>query len=186
MDNELIFVRHAKTKIDKSIPIENWVLTEEGQRNAKEIAQSREFDDGDILISSSEKKSYLTLKPLADKLGKKIIQIKDLSEIKRPDSEKLSSEEYIEMKVKIFNDRDFSMHDWETANHALERFRNAVNQIDRGYENKKILICSHGTVMSLYFAYLQHQLDNLMERWKSLKFGAVGIVKNNGVVRDIV
>ncbi|MBU2503587.1 MAG: histidine phosphatase family protein, partial [Nanoarchaeota archaeon] len=89
-------------------------------------------------------------------------------------------------KVKIFEDRDFSQYDWETANHALKRFKDAVTQIDDEQENKKILICSHGTVITLYFAYLQDKLNDLMRRWKDLKFGAVGIIKNKKVITDVI
>lgn len=185
-NNEMIFIRHAKTKVDKNNPIENWVLTDEGEKQAQDLANSGEFDNVDILISSNENKSYLTIKFLADKLNKEIIKIEDLGEIKRPDSEKLSSEEYEEMKVKIFNNLDFTDKGWETANHALKRFKDAVYEIDRKYDNKKILICSHGTVMTLYFTHMKNELDNLMERWKKLEFGAVGIIKDNKVVEDII
>ncbi len=186
MNNELIFIRHAKTKKDTNIPIEDWVLTEEGEKQAEQIANSGEFDDVDILISSDENKAYLTIKPLADKLNKKIIRIKNLGEIKRPDSEKLPTEEYEDIKKKIFEDLDYTEYNWETANHALKRFKKAIEENDKEYDNKKILICAHGTVLTLYFAYLSNKLNELMTRWKSLEFGSHGIVKNNKVVEDIV
>ena len=186
MMNELIFMRHTKTKVDKNIPIKDWSLTEEGFKQAEKIANSGEFDNVDILISSNENKAYLTIKPLADKLNLEIIKIKDLGEVKRPNSEKLTSEEYEKMKKMIFEDLNFTKYDWETANHALKRFKSAVDKINRKYENKKILICSHGTVMTLYFAYLLNKLNELMSRWKSLEFGSRGIVKDNKVMGDIV
>ena len=186
MENELIFIRHAKTKIDKDVPIEDWVLAEEGQGKTKELANSGEFDDADLLICSKEDKSFLTIEPIAKKLHKEIIRVEDLGEVKRPNSEILSSEEYKKMKVKMFGDLNFTDKGWETANHALRRFKEAVERINNKYENKKIIICSHGTVMTLYFAYLQDELGNLMNRWKSLEFGAMGIVKDNKVVKDII
>lgn len=186
MNNEFIFIRHAKTKMDKDTPIEKWGLSEEGEKQSQEIVNSSEFENADILISSEQDKAYLTIKPLADKLGKTIIKIKELGEIKRPDSEKLSSEEYQNIKNKIFGDLDFKYKDWETPNEALSRFKQAIEELDQKYENKKIIIASHGTVMSLYFAYLLGELSNLIERRKSLNFGTIGIIKNNKVVRDII
>lgn len=185
-NNELIFIRHTKTKIDKETPIENWVLTEEGEKQAEELANSEKFDDVEVLICSNEDKSYLTIKPLADKLNKDIIRIKELGEIKRRGSEKLTSGEYEKMKIKIFEDLDFTNHGWETANHALDRFNKAIEKIKEEYDNKKIVICSHGTVMTLYFAYLKNEMANLFERWRNLKFGGMGIVKDNKVLRDII
>ena len=186
MNNELIFIRHAQTKIDKEVPIADWDLTEEGYQDSEKVKDVQEFQDIDILISSTERKAYLTIKPLAEKLEKEIIQIKDLSEISRGDAGALTKEEYNEMKVKVFQDLDFTDHGWETCNHALERFSKAVEEIDNKYENKKILISAHGTVMTLYFAKLQNKLDDLMGRWKSLGFCDYGIIKNGEVVKDIV
>jgi len=186
MNNELIFIRHAKTKVDKEIPIENWVLTEEGIKQAQGVANISDFHDADLLISSDEEKAYLTLRPLADKLGKKILKVSELGEIKRPNSEKLTLEQYEAMKVKIFQDLNYSDYDWETANSALSRFKQAIEKIDNKYANKKIIICAHGTVMTLYFASLAGEMNDLMKRWKGLEFGAVGIIKNKKLIRDIV
>ncbi len=186
VNNEIIFVRHAKTKLDKSIPIENWILTADGEKCAKELAKNEMFDNADILISSEEEKAFLTLEPLAKRLGKKIIKIKEFGEISRPGSEKLTSDEYEGMKIRIFQDMDFTAFGWETANHALNRFTDAVNRIDKKYEGKKIVICTHGTVMTLYFAKLAGKLDKLFERWDALDFGNYGMVENGRIVKDIV
>ncbi|MBT4376976.1 histidine phosphatase family protein [archaeon] len=186
MENEIIFIRHAQTKMDKEIPINDWDLTEEGYIHSEKVKDIDKFQDVDVLISSNEKKAYLTIKPLADKMGKEIIKIKNLGEIERVNSEMMPTEEYKEMKVKVFQDLDFTDHGWETCNHALERFSKTVKEIDKQYENKKIIISSHGTMMTLYFAKLQGKLDDLMSRWKSLGFCDYGIIKNGEVVKDIV
>ena len=115
-NNTLIFIRHAKTKVDKSLPIENWILTEDGNASAKKLSEKTEFNNLDLLISSDEEKAYQTLKPLADKLGKQIIKVAGLGEIKRPNSEKLTLQEYDLLKEKIFRDLDYSAQGWGTAN----------------------------------------------------------------------
>jgi broad specificity phosphatase PhoE len=186
MNNTFVFVRHAKTKVDKEVPIEDWILTEDGSKSAIELADTEIFDDADILVSSNEKKAYLTIEPLAKRINKIIIQIEELGEIKRPNSEKLTTEQYEEMKVKIFKNLDYTELNWETANHALMRFREAVDKLNKKYTEKKILICAHGTVMTLYFAYLQNKLGDLFSRWEGLGFGSYGLVKNQKVIKDIV
>jgi len=67
MNNTLIFIRHAKTKIDKEVPIADWDLTEEGYAQAEEIKDIKEFQDVEVIISSTEQKASLTVKSLADK-----------------------------------------------------------------------------------------------------------------------
>lgn len=52
----MYFFRHGKTLVDNATPIVDWILTEEGVRNAQEIAQSGVFDDVDVIYSSTEKK----------------------------------------------------------------------------------------------------------------------------------
>lgn len=186
MENTLIFIRHAQTKIDKDIPIKEWDLTEKGYEDSERIKDVQEFQDINILISSAEKKAYLTIKPLSDKLKKEIIQINDLNEIDRSNAGALSKEEYDGMKIKIFQDLNFTDHGWETCNHALKRFSEAIEEIDKKYQKEKILISTHGTVMTLYFAKLQNKLDDLMQRWKSLDFCDYGIIKNGEVIKDII
>ncbi len=186
MNNELIFIRHAETKVDKNISIPEWDLTEDGYVHANDIKDIPEFQDVDILISSTENKSYLTIKPLADKLGKEIIKIEELGEVVRGDGETLSLEEYNKMKKKLFEDFDFSKNGWESVNHALNRYSKAVKKIDEEYNHKKILICTHGTVMTLYFAKLQDKMNDLMNRRKTMDEEDWGIIKNGKIIKDIV
>ena len=185
MNNTLIFLRRAETKKKKNIPVSKWVLTEEGKQKSEDLVKTGIFDDVDIIISSKEVKAYQTAKPFAKKLNKRIIQIKELSELNRDKGKTMTKEYYDKMKVKIFEDLDYTDFGWETSNHALNRFKKAVKKIDKKYENKKILIVAHGTVMTLYFAFLQNKLNDLFSRWKGLDFCGYGIVKNNKVVKDI-
>ncbi|NOX71557.1 MAG: histidine phosphatase family protein, partial [Candidatus Micrarchaeota archaeon] len=159
MNNTIIFLRHAETKKDAAIPVSKWVLTERGKRCAKELAESGIFDDVDVIIVSGEMKSYQTALPFSYKTDKKIIRMPELNEINRDASGLMSKEEYDEMKRKIFEDLDFTDLGWESARHALERFASAIRMIDKYYVDKKILIVSHGTVMTLYFAHLQDKMN---------------------------
>jgi len=123
--------------------------------------------------------------PLAKKLNKKIIRIRELGEINRDKGKVISKEEYDKLKVRIFEDLDLSVEGWETSRHALQRFEKAINRINGQYNNKKIIIASHGTVMTLFFASKAKQMSQLIKRWKSLKFLDYGIIKNNQVLKDI-
>jgi broad specificity phosphatase PhoE len=186
MANKLIFIRHARTKVDKTVPVERWVLTEDGAEASRKLAESGIFDYVDVLISSNEEKAFLTIKPLADRLGKPIRRVEALGEIKRPNSEQLSLQEYEEMKTRMFKDLDWTDRGWETANHALGRFKAAVDAINKEYESKTLLISAHGTVLTLYFASLQGRMGELFQRWEGLGFGSYGIVEDGKVTKDIV
>ncbi|MBI3031852.1 histidine phosphatase family protein [Candidatus Woesearchaeota archaeon] len=79
-----------------------------------------------------------------------------------------------------------SRHRWETAQNALSRYEDSIEQINKEYEGKNILIVSHGTVMSLYFAKLTGTMGQIVEREKKLGYCDYGIVKDGHVVKDIV
>jgi len=144
------------------------------------------FDNVDVIISSKEIKAYQTVLPLSKRLNKPIKRIRELGEINRDKGKVMSKEEYDKLKIKIFDDLDLSVEGWETSRHALERFENGINKINSRYNNKHILIAAHGTVMNLYFAKKQKKMNELMKRWKSLKFLDYGIIRNNKIVKDIV
>ncbi len=186
MNNTLIFIRHAETKKDWNTIITDWDLTDSGKQEAEKLADNRELQDADIIISSIENKAFLTIRPLAQKLGKEIIQVNDLRELERGGGEGIPTEKYKQMKKALFEDFDHNDFGWETPNHALSRFKKAVSDIDKKYNNNKIIIATHGTVLALYFASLLGKLDDIMSRWKSLGFCQIGIVKNGEVVKDIV
>lgn len=186
MNNKIYFFRHGKTFVDNSTPIADWVLTEDGAKKAKEVSDSDVFDDVDIIYSSKEIKAIQTAQPVAEKLNKEILQVKELGELFRPNGHSIGLDRYNEIKEKLYADFDYSEDGWETINHALERFSKAVKQIDEKHEGKNILIVAHGTVMTIFFAKLQGKLNDMYSRWKGLGFCDWGVVENEVVTKDIV
>ncbi|MCD6522724.1 MAG: histidine phosphatase family protein [Candidatus Diapherotrites archaeon] len=81
--NTLIFLRHAEVEIDKNKPISEWPLSDYGKRHAETVANSGIFDDVDVIISSAERKAYQTAEPIARRIGKNIIQYKELNKLDR-------------------------------------------------------------------------------------------------------
>ncbi|MBS3162885.1 histidine phosphatase family protein [Candidatus Woesearchaeota archaeon] len=185
MNNKIIFLRHAETKKDENVLVSRWILTLEGKRKSQRLVDTGIFDDVDIIIASKEIKAYQTVLPLAKRLNKKIIRIKELGEINRDQGKVMAKDEYDKLKIRIFEDLSLSVEGWETCEQALKRFERIINKINGKYSSKRILIASHGTVMTLYFANKQNKLKELMSRWKKLKFLDYGIIKDNKIIKDI-
>ena len=97
----------------------------------------------------------------------------------------LTKNEYEKSVKWAFENPHKGIHGWETTSSALKRFTRAVEEVKKR-EEERILIVSHGIVLSLYFGVLTHQMDNLYSRWKKLAFGAWGIVEDRNVLKDIV
>lgn len=185
MNNTFYFLRHGATQRDRNFPISQWKLSEKGEEQAKKLAQQDIFDEIDIIFSSSEEKAYQTAKPIADKLKKEIIQVKEISELNRDNGGFMELEEYEQAVKYTLENLDKSVHDWETAIHALERFSEKIEEIDTRHEKKKILIVGHGFTINLYFAKLLDSLNNVYKRFNTNTYGDWGIVKDQKIIKDI-
>jgi 2,3-bisphosphoglycerate-dependent phosphoglycerate mutase len=185
MNNTLYFLRHGHTKVDKVLPVSQWVLSSTGEKQADKLAQDKVFKDIDIIVSSTEQKAYQTTKPTAAALGLGIIQLEEICELDRDKGDFVSQEEY-EMRVKVCVEHpDQSVYGWETATHALERFSKKIDELNKQYNNKKILIVGHGFTINMFFAKLLGELEKVYERLGRNDFADWGIVKDGEVIKDI-
>ena len=77
----------------------------------------------------------------------------------------------------------------ESYREGLERFINYIRNLRREANNQNILICSHGTMLTIYFSWLLSNLDNyhiLFKNWRNLPFGGLGICKNEKIVKKFI
>ena len=185
-NNTLILVRHAETKVDENTIISNWILTEKGQKDAINLFRLELFNDVDIIITSAEEKSFQTANALSKRLHKKVLRDEKLNEISRDKGRYLrTKDEYLKTLKLCVTNRTQSYNNWETSNHALERFSKAIHEIDSRFLKKKILIVAHGGVLNLYFAKIIEQLDIVFERMLTNTFCDYGIIQNSKIIKDI-
>jgi len=183
--NTFYFLRHAETRWDRITPSTKWALSEKGKRDADQLASSGIFDNIDIIIASCEEKAFQTAMPIAGRLGKEITSFAELNDLYKGESA-LEDDEFFKVVESCLKNPCESFHGLEPAGHALERFSQKIDEIDFAYDDKNILIVSHGCVLSLYFARALEIMDEAYERWRVIPFCAWGIIKNGKVVKDIV
>ena len=187
MQNTYVFLRHAKVRKDSNEPSDKWVLSDEGIKYVEEVAATGIFDDVNVIISSSQKKVIQTAYFLADRLNKEIITNPNLDEIDKSATLIEDPEEYERQVIEVFEKPDENINGWESANQALKRFQLGMDRIDKEHSHKKILIVTHGIVLTLYFAnILKETTEEIISRWKKLKSCAWGIVKEKKIIHDIV
>ena len=184
MKTTIFFIRHADTIKNPNLNSSKWVLSEKGSEQAKIISDTNILKDCDLIFVSSEIKTYLTINPLAKKLNIEIIELSDLDEVRRGDIF-LTDSEFETEKFRQLEDLDYPSFGGETANQALQRFSNAIDLIHKSYAGKKIIVVSHGTILNLYFAKILNKFSEIKERWSSTPFGAIGIIENKSVIKDI-
>lgn len=185
MNNTFYFLRHGETKVDKNTPISKWVLSKTGEAQAEQLVKEGVFKNVDIIFSSTEDKAYKTALPTAESLEKEVIRLKEIVELKRDNGTFLELDEYEKTIKQCLEHPNESFNNWETASHALERFSGKISDLDKHYENKKILVVGHGYTINMYFAKLLGVLDKVYERLSMNNFADWGIVKNQKVVKDI-
>jgi broad specificity phosphatase PhoE len=186
MSNEIVFLRHAETLRDKSIPTSKWRLSNEGYMQRKGIHAILNLHHFDIVISSAESKAYDTAKIFERIIHSRIIRNPMFNELNRDNGPFLSNEEYSNAVQSIMNDHSLSIHGWETIESAMKRFNEGVEKLNQRYQSKKLLLVSHGIVLTMYFSSLLNCLNESFDRWKRLHFCSYGITKNGVIIKDIV
>ncbi len=185
MNNTFYFLRHGKTNVNKELPISQWVLSDVGEGQANQLAQEGVFDEVEIVFSSTEGKAYQTARPIADRLEKEVIQLEEISELNRDKGGFMEAEAYEQAVEYCLLNPKQSVNSWETAESALRRFSQKIEELDSQYENEKILVVGHGYTINMYFAKLLGKLDNVYERLNTNGFADWGIVKAGIVAKDI-
>jgi len=183
--NAYIFLRHAKTKKDPLKHATQWELEEDALEVLNTHIQDDVFKDVDMVITSTEPKAIATAKPIAKHSGLEITSQDSFNEIKR-EEDFLTDKEFLIQKQTQLESLDTAVGGPESGRKALQRFEHGLQLLEEMHTDKTMVIVSHGTVLSLYFASLLGTLGTVFERWGQLKFCAFGVVKGKKVIRDIM
>jgi len=184
-DTTLIFLRHAETEKDPLANASTWDLSEDGRRQAKEIAGIPIMNSVDAIYVSEERKTALTAEPIERKIGKEIQPMYFFNEVRRGDKF-LSGDDFKLEKARQLSDLSFEVFDGESGLEALNRFKKGISMVMEKNDGATVIIVTHGTILNIYFADLLGVLEELPDRWRKTSFCAYGIVKNGRVVKDIV
>ncbi len=185
MKTKIIFLRHADTKKDPSVNAALWQLSDDGKKQATEVAENVEINSVDIIYTSKEPKTLLTIEPLNEKILKEVISSPSFNEVKRGDKF-LSDEDFKKEKALQLTDLSYKAFNGESGIEALQRFKDGISKTIEENKGKTILIVSHGTILNIYFADILNINENIIERWKKTDFCAYGITEDNVVTKDIV
>lgn len=180
-----VFIRHARHQADPTQHPIHWSLNALGLEQAGRLAAVPELLRADVLVASEELKACMTLEPLAHALCKGIMQDEAFNEVWR-EEKFLSDAAFAEEKRRQLEDLEYHAFGGESGHDALKRFKAGVAKFETLHKGKTIVVASHGTILSIYFADLLQKYDRLTERWKKTDFSAYGIIENGKLVQDIV
>ena len=150
----LILVKHSLPEIVEGRPAREWVLAEDGRERARKLVALLLPYHPEIILSSVEPKAWQTASILADVLGLTVQVVNGLQEHDRSMSPYYTKGEFEKLVQEFFEKPDLLVFGKETARQSLARFRETVEIAMEAHKDKSIMIVSHGTVISLFVAWL--------------------------------
>src|SRR5215510_1862923 len=150
----LILVKHSLPEVVENIPAREWKLSVEGRMRAQSLAERLIEYQPEVISSSLEIKAQETAHILADHFGLEYEVFEGLHEHDRSKSPFYSKDQFQILVQEFFDKPDILVFGSETAHQVLSRFQVAVDSVLSSYQEKSILIVSHGTVISLFVSHL--------------------------------
>ncbi|WP_442600707.1 histidine phosphatase family protein [Paenibacillus sp. KN14-4R] len=135
-------------------------LTDKGRSDAHIITELLKDEGIDTFVSSPYRRAILTIEESAESFGKEVLVIEDLKEIVFLSDDKILSDKELYPTVKkMFSDPDFSLPGGETVNICKKRSVAILKDLLKKYKGQKVVIGTHGAVMTLMMGYFDNQFD---------------------------
>lgn len=166
MKKYLILVKHSLPQIVENVPAQEWELSEAGRLLAQKLAIRLNGYQPEVIVSSVEPKAKQTAEIIAAKHNLEFQIVDGLHEHDRSKVGYLPRDEFQGAVREFFEKPDKLIFGSETAEACHARFQQAVQSVLSNYEDKTIVIVSHGTVISLFVSRLTGISDQLL--WNAL------------------
>ncbi|MGF6355583.1 2,3-bisphosphoglycerate-dependent phosphoglycerate mutase [Paenibacillus sp. 4624] len=159
----LYFVRHAESRFIEGQERERG-LTEQGDLDAAKVARILHTEDVEVFYSSPYLRAVHTIQRLADLCGKSVFIEEDLRE-RTLSSPHVKHDDFYEAKRQLYLDTTFAFPGGESGIQAQKRAVNTIEQMLGEHRGKKVVIGTHGDIMTLIFQHVDPSYG--FEFWKS-------------------
>ena len=164
----LIFVRHSKVERNPAIPSATWPLSENGRILTQQLAPKLAAYHPTRVITSHEAKAIETGQIIADHWQLQSHSADGLQEHDRQGVPYFPDQQQFFATIEsFFNNPTELVFGNETAVQARTRFATAVTHQIQQYPDDTLLLTSHGTVLSLFIAHKNPEID-IIQFWKTL------------------
>ncbi|WP_260984521.1 histidine phosphatase family protein [Paenibacillus xylanexedens] len=134
----LYFVRHAESRFIEGQERERG-LTEQGNLDAKKVAQLLHKEDVEVFYSSPFLRAVHTIQRLADLCGKSVFIEEDLRE-RTLSGTHVKHDDFYEAKRQLYDDIAFAFPGGESGIQAQKRAVNTIEQMLGEHRGKKVVI----------------------------------------------
>jgi 2,3-bisphosphoglycerate-dependent phosphoglycerate mutase len=135
-------------------------LTEKGYLDAKRVTDILKEKEIDVIVSSPYIRSILTVEQLAQQIGEEVLVFEDLKErIFSSGNNRISDKELVPLLKKSFSESNFSLEGGESNADCQKRAIKVLKELLETFRDKKIVIGTHGAVMTLMMGYFDSTYD---------------------------
>ncbi|MDI6704107.1 MAG: histidine phosphatase family protein [bacterium] len=189
---ELILIRHAESNWNKTCRVQGTRdphLSEIGRRQGELIAQRFNNERLDIIYASPLKRAYQTAEILAKKKNVRLILEERLKEINLGEWQGKTLKEinrrYGDMLNRWYEKpEDVNLPGGERLLEFKDRVVNVFTEIKRRYFSRRVVVVTHGGVISIYLVHLLGMNPNRV--WRiALKNASISIIKFYGEVFNL-
>lgn len=153
MTATLRYLTHPQVRIDPSIPVPQWGLSEVGRRRVAELVASDMLTGTRTVVSSAERKAIETAEPIAAALGIGLTVREAMHENDRSATGYLPPAEFERMADAFFANPDMSVRGWERAVDARARIVLETRAVLASAPEGDILFVGHGGVGTLLYSH---------------------------------
>ncbi|PQZ57300.1 histidine phosphatase family protein [Bacillus sp. MYb209] len=168
MNTYIYMVRHGESpKLEGNERTRG--LTEKGTLDAHKVTEILKTEGIDTFISSPYKRAMLTIEKSANSHEKEIIVYENLKECRFLSEDKIiSDKEVYPLVKKMFSNPDFTLTEGESYVDCQRRVVKVLKEILIDFQGHKIVVGTHGLVMTLMMNHFDNQygLEFLMNTSK--------------------
>lgn len=158
MNTHIYMIRHGDSP--KEGPERTRGLTEKGIADAQKVTELLQKEDMDVVVSSPYLRSVLTVEGLSRHIGQSVIVEEDLKErIFSTDNNRISDQELGPLLEASFRDPDFALEGAESNTDCQSRAIAVLNTLLHTYEGKRIVVGTHGAIMTLMMGHYDSRFD---------------------------
>ncbi|MCM3700539.1 histidine phosphatase family protein [Paenibacillus macerans] len=135
-------------------------LTDKGWSDAKRITEILKNEGIDVFVSSPYRRAVLTIEELAKCYDKEILLFEELRELEFSNENRIMTDQELYPEVnKMIGDPDYSLPGGESSAMCMNRAIGILKKIIEENQGKKIVIGTHGLVMTLMMRYFNSKYD---------------------------
>ncbi|MNO48743.1 Phosphoserine phosphatase 1 [compost metagenome] len=135
-------------------------LTDKGWSDAKRITELLKEENINAFISSPYSRAILTIEESARFYGKEIVVFEELRELEfSNDDGILTDAEIYPLVDRMISEPELSLPGGESSQICMDRAVGGLKRILKEYQGQKVVIGTHGLVMTLMMRYFDSRYD---------------------------